>query len=191
LNPDLPHDGIGNFGLKLEHVREVVIEILGPEMSVGRSVNQLRRDTHSPTNATHRALDDGIDAKLTADLRQVLRRLLVLHDRGARDHLERAHLGKARNQLLVMPSEKYSSPASPERLSNGSTAIDRMVGEATAPSRPVARHQNPAMASSAMTATPAESRPRRGRGAAFTAVVDATPVFRPTRRRSTTKSRID
>ena len=69
-------------------------------MSVGRSVNQLRRDTHSPTNATHRALDDGIDARLTADLRQVLRRLLVLHDRGARDHLERAHLGKARNQLL-------------------------------------------------------------------------------------------
>ena len=91
----------------------------------------------------------------------------------------------------VMPSEKYSSLASPERLSNGRTAIDRMVGEATALSRPVARHQNPATAMSATAATPAKSQPRRGRGAALSAVVDAIPVFRPTRRRSTTKSRID
>ncbi len=109
LNLDLPHDGVGDFGLKLQHVREVVIEILGPEMRIGGGVNQLRRDTHAAAGATDGALDDGIDAKLAADLGQVLRRLLVRMTEVREITLNACTCARLGISCSVMPSEKYSS----------------------------------------------------------------------------------
>ena len=74
-----------------------------PEVVVSSGIDQLGGDAHPAARAENGALHDGVGAQLPADLRQRLGRSLVLHDGGARDHPQGAHLPKVGDQFIGHP----------------------------------------------------------------------------------------
>ncbi len=77
---------LGNFVLHREHVLELAVIALGPEMmSVGR-IDQLNRNAHPIARFAHTALDDIAHAKFAAHLHDVGRLALVNEGGIARDH---------------------------------------------------------------------------------------------------------
>jgi hypothetical protein len=82
------------LALEREHVLEVPLVALRPEVAVGGDLDELRRDPHALGVAPHRALGTHrtIDVQLTADLLQRLLGLLVTHRRRTRDDAQRLDL---------------------------------------------------------------------------------------------------
>src|SRR5687767_15672964 len=56
LNLYLVSDGAGDVALKREHVTQIALVLLAPEVCVGRGVNQLRRDSNAAVRPQHGAL---------------------------------------------------------------------------------------------------------------------------------------
>ena len=72
-----------------EDIGQIAIVGLCPQMRVGAGIDQLRVHPHFVGRALHTAFDNMRHAELLTDLAQIARRAaLVLHHRGAADHLQ-------------------------------------------------------------------------------------------------------
>ena len=74
--------------LDREHVGELTVVRLDPEVSVGFRVDELRDDAHPIANPPHAAFEERRDLESRPDLLQALLPLLEPHHGGPRDHLE-------------------------------------------------------------------------------------------------------
>src|ERR1700704_1518047 len=68
---DCAHNARGHLILQIEHVRQLTIEAVRPEMSASRSVNELTGDAHSVCRLAHAAFEHVAHAQLAPDLLQV------------------------------------------------------------------------------------------------------------------------
>ncbi len=74
---------------------------LGPQMLVGLGIDELRDDAHAVAGAAHAAVEQRRRRRAFAPIsRRLCVALLERHDRGARDHLERADLREMRDDVL-------------------------------------------------------------------------------------------
>ena len=97
---DLVRDRPRHLSLKAKDVAQGPLIVLGPEVAVGRAVDQLDGDSNVVFAAHHRALDDRVNAELSCDLGQRRARFLVQHHRGSRDDIERGDLCELADQCL-------------------------------------------------------------------------------------------
>ena len=89
-------DGLRDVFLDGEHVGELAVVILGPEMHAVVGLDELRRDAHAVARLAHRAFDQMGRAQRLADGAHILVLALELEGRGARDHAQVRHLGERR-----------------------------------------------------------------------------------------------
>ena len=68
LRLDRGDHGLRDLVLHREHVGEIAVVALGPEMRTGDDIVELRGDAHLVAILAHRTLDDIADAELLADL---------------------------------------------------------------------------------------------------------------------------
>ena len=86
LDLQLLDDRLGDFVLNRENVGQVAVVAGGPEMAVGRALDQFRIDPDPVAHLAHAALDDIGDAEFPGDALEVLRPSLVGEDRVAAQH---------------------------------------------------------------------------------------------------------
>ena len=92
---DRRDDLLADLVLQREGVRELAVVALGPEVLVGRGVDELRRHAHAIVDPAHAALDDVSAAKLARDRTGVDVASLVGKCRLPREDLEPADCLKA------------------------------------------------------------------------------------------------
>ena len=81
--------------------------MLGPDVRVGRRVDQLRGDPHARSEPLHASLENVADAERGANLAQVAAiAVLVLPDRLATDDLELGDAGKFGEEFVLHPAGK-------------------------------------------------------------------------------------
>lgn len=81
FDTNFARNGLCDIVLKGEHILDVPLVGICPEMAVGPAVDQLRRDLDSRPVADNRALEHGVHAEFTGDLRNLLALVvLVTHD---------------------------------------------------------------------------------------------------------------
>ena len=80
---DLIRDGARHLALQVQHVAQVALVGVCPQVPVRGRMDELRRNAHPLACSHHRALDDTVHAQLARDLRHRLRRALVVHGRRA------------------------------------------------------------------------------------------------------------
>lgn len=68
LDPDLTGNGTGHLILQPQHIAQVTLITLGPQVFVGGPVDQLSRDAHVVAGSHYRALHHGIDIQLAGNL---------------------------------------------------------------------------------------------------------------------------
>ena len=97
---------LGDGGLHLEHVGELGVVALGPELAVVAHPDQLGRDADGAARAlpAHAALEHVVHPQLPADLPHGLVGLAVLAGAGARDDAESLHPAQAAGDLLRQPA---------------------------------------------------------------------------------------
>src|SRR6516164_5181808 len=71
LRLDGANDTRGDPVLKVEDVLEPAVEAIGPEMSAGRGINELARNSDAVSGLAHAAFEHVADAELTPDLPNV------------------------------------------------------------------------------------------------------------------------
>ena len=89
-----------DFVLHVEEVDHRLVEALGPEVSAGLGVDELRIDANPVGAALHGAFEHIANAELLADLLQIQTLPLVSEGRVATDHLHAAHPRKVGGQAL-------------------------------------------------------------------------------------------
>src|SRR4051812_18385979 len=101
-------NGLGNFALDGENVRQITIVGLGPEMSVVAGVNELRVYPDLIGDSLNAPFQNMGDTEQLPDLTQVARRrVLEFHDTGAADDLEIGYLRQiGQNFVLHSIGEK-------------------------------------------------------------------------------------
>lgn len=77
LRLDRRDDALSDLVLHGEDVDQLAVVALGPEMTAGGGVVELRGDTHAIVHLAHAALDDVADAEFLGDLPEVDRAPLV------------------------------------------------------------------------------------------------------------------
>ena len=90
-----PTTRAGDLILQLEHVLEVAVVPVGPEMGIGRGIDELPGDAQPTAGAAHAPFEDVADSELPPDLADVHRPVLVGEGRVAGDNEE---LRKARQR---------------------------------------------------------------------------------------------
>ncbi len=101
LRLDRRDDGLGDFVLHGEHVGEIAVVALRPEVTAGGHVDELGRDADVVAVLAHAAFDDVADAELFADL-LVVDGFLLVDERGIpRDHIEPAQLRQRGDDVLA------------------------------------------------------------------------------------------
>jgi hypothetical protein len=93
-------DRFRNFILQREDVVQVAIVALGPQMAVGRALDQLCRDAHAVARFAHAALENMRDIELAGDLSDIDSLRLERERRVARDDGERGHLAQIGDDVL-------------------------------------------------------------------------------------------
>ena len=101
LRLDRGDDRLGDLVLHGEHVGEVAVVALGPEMAAGGDVVELRGDAHAVAALAHAAFEHVADAELVGDLLHVDGLALVDERRVARDHEEPAQLRQRGDDVLA------------------------------------------------------------------------------------------
>jgi hypothetical protein len=97
---DHPRNADGDVILQFEHIFELTVEAVGPEMRPAQRVDQLRRDAHPVSALSHRAFEHVADAELAADLLHIDGLALVRKARIAGDHEEPADAGERSDDLF-------------------------------------------------------------------------------------------
>ena len=121
-------NGPSDLVLDGKHVLQLSIVALGPTVSAGDGVDELRGDADAIASAANAAFEHVADAELAADLPDIDRLALVLKAE------LRAMTNSSENRdssvmmSSVMPSLKYSCSGSPLRFVKGSTAIEGLSG---------------------------------------------------------------
>ena len=101
LRLDRGDDRLGDLVLHREHVGEIAVVALRPDVAAGGDVVELRRDAHAVAALAHAALDHIADAEFLGDLLHVDGLALVDERRVARDHEEPAQLGQRGDDVLA------------------------------------------------------------------------------------------
>ena len=101
LRLDRRHHGLRDLVLHGEHIRQIAVVALGPEVTAGSDIVQLRGDADMVAILAHGALDDIADAEFLADLLQVHRLALVDEGGVAGDHIEPAQLRQRGDDVLA------------------------------------------------------------------------------------------
>ena len=93
----------GDLALDREHVLggELRVVGLGPQVLVGRRVDELHVDPDLVAGPLHSALEHRLDPELRGDLRNRLLGVTILLDRGARGHPQGIDLGELRQEVVV------------------------------------------------------------------------------------------
>ena len=94
---DPGRDGARHLALQREHVLQVALVALGPELRLVAGLDQLGGDADPAGVVADAALDDVVHAQVAPDRGDVAARALVPHRRGARDH--RQALGLQASEL--------------------------------------------------------------------------------------------
>src|SRR6266481_2053688 len=97
-------------------------------MCTGDGLDQLRSDAYALAGLAHRSLQEVADTQLLPDLLHVNGLALVGEARIAGDNEEPTNATERGDDLLDMPSAKYSCSGSPLILAKGRTAIDGLSG---------------------------------------------------------------
>src|SRR5439155_915080 len=97
---DFSDDSLRDFVLEPERIAEIAFVTLGPEVGVGRTLNQLRGDADAIAFAFDRTFNHGVDIQLSCNFRNRLLHSLIPHGRGARDDSQRADLGQLGGQFF-------------------------------------------------------------------------------------------
>ena len=87
----------------IENAGDAEIAVVGfrPQVFVGNGIDQLHVDPDPVAGPLHAAFEHGRNTEFAGDLRDRFFRVLVLHDRGARDDFERADLAKLGQQVVM------------------------------------------------------------------------------------------
>jgi hypothetical protein len=88
LRLDGRDDGVGDLVLHREHIDQVAVIMLGPDVAAGRSIIELCGDADAITVLSHAAFDDVAYAEFGRDLFHVHRPALIGERRVAGDHEE-------------------------------------------------------------------------------------------------------
>ena len=98
-------DLLGDGGLHFEHVGQLGVVALGPELPIVAHPDQLRRDADGAARAlpAHAALEHVLHPQLAPDLPHGLVGLSVLAGAGARDDAKTLHPAQAAGDLLREP----------------------------------------------------------------------------------------
>jgi len=76
-NRECADDLLDHLVLGRKDVGEIAIESLGPEMTAGRCIDELRRDAHAVAGLAHTALEHEAHAKITPNVLHLRRPALV------------------------------------------------------------------------------------------------------------------
>ena len=95
------NDGLGDLVLYREHIGQLAVVTLRPEMAAGGDVVELHGDPHPAAILAHAALDDIADTEVFGDLFQVYGFALVGERGVARDHEEPAQLREPGDDVLA------------------------------------------------------------------------------------------
>ncbi len=98
--PQRASDASRDLPLDREHIPELAFVDLGPELRLGRRVDQPDRDPDPATRFSEASFDDGADREFLRDLRDGLVGALVVHRRGPGDDGEPGDLRERGDQLL-------------------------------------------------------------------------------------------
>ena len=90
----------GDLILQIEDVRQSAIEVIGPQMRAGRSVDQLGGDAHPLRRLADSALDHVTHAKFPAHLLHIRGPSLVREARIAGDHEQPANVTERSDDVL-------------------------------------------------------------------------------------------
>ena len=99
-DPQRLHDPVGDFVLHGEHVGEVPIVALRPQMPAGLAVDQLCDDPDAPARLADAPLQHVAYAQLFAQLLQLHGRTLVGERRIARGHIQARDPGEVGDEIL-------------------------------------------------------------------------------------------
>ena len=99
-------DRAGDFAFDAEDIFQLAIVALGPEVFIGRGLDQLHVDVHQLAGLLHAAFENIRDAELLRDFRQVSGLALILLSRGARNHLQRTDLRESGEDFVLNAGRK-------------------------------------------------------------------------------------
>ena len=98
----LSRDRLRDLALDGEHIRQVAIVSLRPEVRVGPSIDQLRVHPHFAARPLHTAFEDVGHAQLLTNFAQIARgRLAILHHTRPADHFEVGHPREIGQNLIL------------------------------------------------------------------------------------------
>ncbi len=103
---DLADDRARGFRLSGEHVGQILLVALRPNILSGRGLDELDGDAHARAGAQDRSFDDRIHPELSRDLGNRFLRVSVLHDRRSRDHAEILDLRQFGDELGRHPVDE-------------------------------------------------------------------------------------
>ena len=99
LRLDSAGDCPGHLTLQHQNPAQFPLVVFGPQMLVGRSVNELHGNAHLFPLASHSPFNHSIHAQFAGNLRQGFPcATLVMHHRSTRDDLKSTDLGKLGDQ---------------------------------------------------------------------------------------------
>ena len=145
------NDPPGDLVLDREDVAQFAIEAVGPKMSAGFRVDQLRGDPYPIAGAADAPFEHGADAEFTGHHAYVDRLALIGEARIARDHQQAADLREVGDHILGYPVGEIFLLRVAAHVLERQHGDRRLVGDTTA--RP-ARRFPPASRASPGRATP-------------------------------------
>src|SRR5207248_10552130 len=100
LHLQLFHNGVGDFVLNGEDIRQVAIEALGPDMAAILAVNELSSYPDARSRLSHASFQDKSNTKLPADLLYLHRFIFVGKGSVTRDNEKPGDLGQVSDDVL-------------------------------------------------------------------------------------------
>jgi len=135
-HPHPASDVCRDLGLQPQHVADVPVIRLGPQMPVPPGIDELSGDPDPVALSDHRALDEGLHPELAGDLRDWLRLVPVLEHRGPRDDPQSAEAGQLGDERIGEPVREVDLLGTTGEVLQG----QHRDGRAGTGARPLPRH---------------------------------------------------
>src|SRR5262249_7843676 len=100
FEPNLVSNGTGDLSFKPQHISEIAIISLSPQLRVCGRAAQLSTDPDPVTRPLHGSYDSSVHAQFTTDFGKRLLGTLISHGRGPRDYCQLANLRQRRDQRV-------------------------------------------------------------------------------------------